>query len=93
MDETYVKINGQWQYVYRAVDKYGDINDFYISDKRDRKAALTFFSKASYTVGFPHRVVIDKSGSNLSTLLLINAILMIHGLSHFVIEILLVKYP
>ncbi len=92
MDETYVKIKGQWQYVYRAVDKFGDIIDFYLSDKRNREAALTFFSQAFGTAGLPHRVVIDKSGSNLSALLLINAILILHGLGCFVIEILQVKY-
>ncbi len=52
MDETYIKIKGQWQCLYRAVDKVGDIIDFYLSDKRDREAALTFFSKAFDTAGY-----------------------------------------
>lgn len=28
MDETYIKINGEWKYLYRAVDKKGQIIDF-----------------------------------------------------------------
>ena len=28
MDETYVKVKGQWCYLYRAVDKYGETIDF-----------------------------------------------------------------
>ena len=75
MDETYLKIKGQWHYLYRAVDKHGDIIDFYLSEKRDKKAALAFFSKAFDASGMPHRVVIDKSGSNLAALIMINTAL------------------
>jgi len=28
MDETYIKVNGQWKYLYRAVDKEGATIDF-----------------------------------------------------------------
>ena len=35
MDETYIKIKGEWWYYYRAVDKSGDIVDFYLSKARD----------------------------------------------------------
>ncbi len=62
----------------------------YSSERKE--AVLAFFSKAFDTGGLPHRVVIDKSGSNLSALLLINALLILHGLGRFVIEILQVKY-
>ena len=29
LDETYVKVKGQWKYLYRAVDKQGNTIDFY----------------------------------------------------------------
>ena len=35
MDETYIKIKGEWWYYYRAVDKFGDIVDFYLSKAID----------------------------------------------------------
>ena len=92
MDETYIKVKGKWQYLYRAVDKFGDIIDFHLSEKRDQEAALAFFSKAFDVSGIPHRVVIDKSGSNLSALKTINSILILYGLFGFIIDILQVKY-
>ena len=42
MGETYVRIRGQWKYLYRAVDKAGNTVDFLLTAKRDRKAALRF---------------------------------------------------
>ena len=40
MDETYIKINGQWKYLYRAVDKEGQTVDFLFTAKRDKVAAM-----------------------------------------------------
>jgi len=45
-DETYVKVKGQWTYLYRAVDKVGRTVDFYLSERRDVNAAKHFFRKA-----------------------------------------------
>ena len=39
MDETSVKIRGEWEYLYRAVDKQGNTIDFLLTAKRDKKAA------------------------------------------------------
>jgi transposase-like protein len=36
MDETYIKVHGQWVYLYRAVDKAGQTVDFFISGNRTR---------------------------------------------------------
>ena len=46
MDETYVKVKGQWVYLYRAVDKFGDTIDFMVSEHRDEAAATAFFKKS-----------------------------------------------
>ncbi len=40
MDETYIKIKGQWKYLYRAVDTAGQTIDFLLTAKRDAAAAL-----------------------------------------------------
>ena len=39
-DETYIKVRGQWKYLYRAVNKHGETIDFLLTAKRDTKAAL-----------------------------------------------------
>ena len=46
VDETYVKVKGQWVYLYRAVDKHGATIDFYLSPTRNAKAAKRFLGKA-----------------------------------------------
>ena len=42
MDETYIKVRGQWKYLYLAVDKDGDTVDFLLTAKRDKKALYAF---------------------------------------------------
>jgi len=44
-DETYIKVRGNWMYLYRAVDKAGKTVDFYLSPKRDVAAAKPFCAK------------------------------------------------
>jgi putative transposase len=64
MDETYIKVNGEWRYLYRAVDKQGNTVDFMLRAKRDKTAAMRFFEKAMRDNGIPEKVTMDKSGSN-----------------------------
>ena len=46
LDETYVKVRGEWAYLYRAVDKHGSTIDFYLSPTRNTAAAKRFLGKA-----------------------------------------------
>ncbi|MCZ7859139.1 IS6 family transposase [Agrobacterium salinitolerans] len=46
VEETYVKVRGQWTYLYRSVDKFGNTIDFYLSPTRNAKAAKRFLGKA-----------------------------------------------
>lgn len=72
MDETYVKVNGKWKYLYRAVDKEGNTIDFLLRAKRDKKAATRFFKKAITNNGVPEKINIDKSGSNTAGIKTVN---------------------
>ena len=68
MDETYVKVGGQWKYLYRAVDRDGDTIDFLLRAKRDHAAARAFFERAIDLHGVPEKITIDKSGSNTAAI-------------------------
>ena len=59
--ETYIKLNGKWVYLYRAVDKEGQTVDFLLRAKRDAIAAKAFFTKAFKQHEIPEKVTIDKS--------------------------------
>ncbi len=68
MDETYVKVRGQWKYLYRAVDKAGNTVDFLLRAHRGKAAARRYFEKAIDRNGAPETVTMDKSGANLAAL-------------------------
>ena len=46
LDETYIKVRGQWKYLYRAVGKDGNTIGFLLTAKRDTKAVLRFLGQA-----------------------------------------------
>lgn len=53
VDETYIKVHGEWVYLYRAADAAGQTIDFRLSRTRDVGAAKAFFSKAIQREGRP----------------------------------------
>ncbi len=60
VDETYVKVNGAWRYVYRAVDQHGQVIDVLVSTRRDAMATRRFFTQALRTLKvMPTEVVTD----------------------------------
>ena len=72
MDETYIKVKGQWKYLYRAVDKQGATIDFLLTARRDKSAAKRFFDKAIGASGIPEKINMDKSGANKAAVDAIN---------------------
>ena len=64
MDETYVKVAGQWRYVYRAIDQFGQVIDVFVSLRRDITAAHRFFERAIATTKVaPVEVVTDRAAT------------------------------
>ncbi len=59
MDETYIRVKGEWMYLYRAVDKAGKTVDFYLSRKRDVNAAKAFLRKALKGQRIPTKITLD----------------------------------
>ena len=60
VDETYIKVNGRWCYLYRAIDRFGALVDVRLIEKRDMAAAKAFFRSAKAVTGVtPARVTTD----------------------------------
>jgi putative transposase len=61
IDSTYIRVEGRWCYLYRAIDKEGNLVDVYLSDTRDQAAAERFFRQAQLTTGItPIQITTDK---------------------------------
>jgi len=69
IDETYIKVRGQWRYLYRAIDRNGDTVEFRFSERRNLTAAKHFLRKALKRHGRPERIVIDGSQTNREAIL------------------------
>jgi transposase-like protein len=69
IDETYIKVRGQWRYLYRAIDSNGDTVEFWFSERRNLTAAKRFLRKALKRHGRPERIVIDGSQTNREAIL------------------------
>ena len=79
MDETYIKVKGEWVYLYRAVDKLGKTLDFMLSKRRNKTAATKFFARALEVNGLPRKIVIDRSGANTAGITAVNRMLRSFG--------------
>jgi transposase-like protein len=69
VDETYIKVAGEWKYLYRAVDRLGDTVDFLLTAHRDVAAARRFFERAIDLNDVPTAITIDHSGANTAAVL------------------------
>ena len=65
VDEIYVRVGGRWNYLFRAVDKHGQLIDFMLSDRRNTRAAYRFLYKALRTMRdySPSSITTDKLAS------------------------------
>jgi transposase-like protein len=62
VDETYVKVAGDWRYVFRAIDQFGQVIDVFVSPRRDAGAAQRFFQRAIGTTKVaPAEVTTDQA--------------------------------
>jgi len=61
VDETYVKVAGQWTYLYRAVDQHGQVIDVLLSVRRDLTAARRFFTRTLRAGIVPAEVTTDRA--------------------------------
>ena len=60
VDETYIRIGGVWKYLYRAIDRDGNLVDSMLSQHRDMRAAKRFFKAAlELAKQAPERVTTD----------------------------------
>jgi putative transposase len=61
VDEVFVKIQGQQDYLWRAVDQDGEIVDVFLQRRRDGNAAKRFFKRLLKTHrNEPRKIVTDK---------------------------------
>jgi putative transposase len=68
MDETYIRVGGQWRYLYRAVGKTGQTIDFLLTKQRDERVALRFLTKAIRCHNVPEKITIDGSEAHAATI-------------------------
>ncbi|MBW8036766.1 MAG: IS6 family transposase, partial [Planctomycetes bacterium] len=61
LDETYIKVSGRWRYLYRAIDREGNLLDSMLSEHRDKHAARCFLRRLLDSAGQkPLRMTTDK---------------------------------
>jgi putative transposase len=65
VDETYIKVKGQWVYLSRVVDKAGSNRRLLLSKRRDVAAAKRFFSRATKQHGAPRMSTLDRYAASI----------------------------
>ena len=68
LDETYIKIKGEWRYLYRAIDSDGHTLDFQLRKTRDHQAAYMFMKRLVKAFGEPTVLTTDKAPALLCAL-------------------------
>ena len=70
VDETYIKVRGQWMYLYRAVDSTGQTLDFLLNETRSTRAAKRFFRKVlgRPQIAPPRVINVDKNGAYIGAI-------------------------
>lgn len=64
VDETYIKIRGEWTYLYHAVDRERKTLNFMLSKRSDTGTVQRFFKRAIGVKSIPDRITINKSGAD-----------------------------
>ncbi|WP_394883090.1 DDE-type integrase/transposase/recombinase [Gaetbulibacter sp. M235] len=77
MDGTYIKVKGERRYLYRAVDKEGNMIDFLLTKRRKRMSSQSFLIKDINNNSCPELINIDKIGSNKGALRFIEDVLLL----------------
>lgn len=74
VDDTYIRVNGRWCYLWRAVDQFGQLIDFRLTARRDAKAARAFLRQARETVRLyqPLTIITDKAPTYVKVIAEIN---------------------
>ncbi len=75
MDQTYIKVKGQWVYLYRAAETFGKTPNFMLSKRRNKPAAIRFLARAMELNGLPRKIVIAKSAADTVSIKDINRML------------------
>lgn len=71
VDETYIRVKGEWKYLYRAISKEGETIDFYLSSTRNLKSAKLFLGKALRGLrecALPQTINTDKANNYLGAI-------------------------
>ncbi|MEK4614210.1 IS6 family transposase [Bacillus sp. FSL K6-0067] len=61
LDETYIKVKGEWRYLYRAIDTEGHTLDIQLRKKQNHQAAYMFMKRLVKAFGEPTIFTIDKA--------------------------------